>query len=129
MEKIYVTKTVKFEKSADELDFDNMDQFGWKDHDQHDFVEINNDMLSTDAEPIEIDRLIAILNEAKSKGSTHVAVEYHCDHIGYDIAGIEMRLSTQEEIDSFENKRKAAQDKRRQIHDLQAKIARLQNEQ
>lgn len=128
METIYVTKTVKFEKSADELDFDNREIFGWEDHDKHEFTEICNELAATDAEPIEIDRLIAILTEAKQNGSTHVAVEYHTDHIGYDITGFEMRVSTEEEIEKYRADRDAEKERRRKIHELQSQIQKLRNQ-
>ena len=127
MTTIYVTKTTRFKASQSELDFENREKFGWEDHDKHDFVEIETNPL-TDAEPIEIDQLIAILNKAKSVGSTHVAIEYHCDHIGYDITGIEMRLSTEDEVLAYTEKKKAEQEKRRKLHDLRAQIAKIENE-
>lgn len=127
MNTIYVSKTVKFEEEPSELDFDNREQFGWEDHDKHDFVEISNSMISTDAEPIAIDQMIEILNKAKAAGSTHVAVEYHCDHIGYEITGFEMRLSTAEEIADYEARKKVEQEKRKRIHELQSEISKLRN--
>lgn len=126
MKKIYVTRTEKFTASPSELDFINREQFGWEDYDKQEFVEIMVGNPSTSDEPISIDNLIEILQEAKAAGSTHVAIDYHSDHIGYDISGVELRLSTDEEIEKCEAKRKAEQDKRRQIHDLQSQIMKLQ---
>lgn len=127
MEKIYVTKTVKFEASPSELDFENREAFGWEDHDTHDFNELTNNIMMTDVEPISIETLVEILNKAKEAGSTHIAIEYHCDHIGYDITGIEIRKSTTDEINAHVEKQRAEQEKRRKIHDLKAQIAKIEN--
>lgn len=43
-----------------------------------------------DGEPINIDRLINKLNEFKNKGANYVALEYHCDHIGYILEAIKI---------------------------------------
>jgi len=127
MEKIYVTKTVKFEENHTELDFDNREQFGWKDHDLHDFVEISSNMMATEAEPISINKMIAVLEKAKAAGSTHVSVEYHEDHIGYEVTGFEIRSSTAEEIAEFEERKRIGQEKRKEIQRLQKQIADLRN--
>lgn len=127
MEKIYITKTVKFEASPSELDFENREAFGWEDHDTHDFNELTNSIMMTDVEPISIEKLIGILHQAQAAGSTHIAIEYHSDHIGYDITGIEMRPSTDEEVLDHVEKKRSEQEKRRKIHDLKAQIAKIEN--
>lgn len=124
--KLYVTKTKKFDTSPSELDFENRDQFGFDDDAHEEFVEITNG-VSTDIEPILIDSLIEILAKAKAAGSTHIAIDYHCDHIGYDIEGYEIRLSTQDEISFHEDRLAADRAKRLEIHNLQAQIAKLRN--
>jgi hypothetical protein len=129
MNTIYITKTAKFSTELSELDFENRDEFGWNDSDDSDFTEIADPKAAYCNEPVKIDTLIKVLEEAKQAGSTHVSIDYHADHIGYVIDGLELKTASQEEIEKYEADRKAAQDKRRQIHDLQAKIARLQNEQ
>lgn len=48
---------------------------------------------------VKIDSLINILNEFKEKGANYVACDYHCDHQELDLVAIELRPSTDEEID------------------------------
>ena len=54
--------------------------------------------------PINIDKMIADLQSLKEQGSTHVEVDYNCDHIGYEISGYSITTSTKEEIEIYENK-------------------------
>ena len=128
MEKIYVTKTVKFEDSINELDFVNRETFGWEDWDLHDFVEINKGNVNRDDEPIEINSMIELLQRAKDAGSTHVNIDYHTGHHGYDISGVEMRKSTQEEIDNYEEFKSSIKDIDAQIKKLNGELSKLTTE-
>lgn len=50
-----------------------------------DFTEVESEIEDayTDSYPINIETLEKMLQDAKSKGATHVEIDYHCDHIGY----------------------------------------------
>ena len=91
--KIYVTKTHIADNNVSELDFTLYDKFGF-DRDAGDggneFVEITDKLGRADSEPIEIDSLIEILKSLKEKGSNYVQLDYHCDHLGYDISGYDI---------------------------------------
>jgi len=128
MEKIYVTKTVKFKDSINELDFVNREAFGWEDWDRHDFIEINKGNVNRDDEPIEINSMIELLQKAKDAGSTHVNINYYTDHHGYDISGVEMRKSTQEEIDNYEEFKSSIKDIDAQIKKLNGELSKLTTE-
>ena len=125
---IYVTKTLIGNDNQSELDFVLYDDFGFS-YDTHDqFNEIEKCKgYYADATPIKIDDMIKILQSLKEKGATHVQLEDHCDHHGYDISSFEIRLSTQEEIDEYESKRKAEMEKRQRVLELQKEINKIQN--
>ena len=99
---IYITKTLVANDNQSELDFVLQDEFNFS-YDTHEqLVEIEKGKsYSAHSTPIKIDDMIKILQGLKDRGATHVQIEDHCDHIGYDISGFEIRLSTQEEIDEL----------------------------
>lgn len=103
---IYITKTFIGENDQSELDFTLQDQFGFDYERFDDFITIENGVGSTDATPMNIDDMIKILNDLKSKGATHIEINDHCDHHGYNISGFEIRKSTDEEVNKFKNKTK-----------------------
>lgn len=59
-----------------------------------------------EAIPITIDDAIETLNELKERGSNYCEIMYHSDHNGYVFNGIEIRQSTKEEIEEYNNKGK-----------------------
>jgi hypothetical protein len=125
---IYVTKTLIGNDNQSELDIVLYDGFGFS-YDTHDqFNEIEKGKgYYADATPIKIDDMIKILQSLKEKGATHVQLEDHCDHQGYDISGFEIRLSTQEEIDEYEFKRTVKMEKRQRVLELQKEINKIKN--
>lgn len=54
---------------------------------------------TTDTQPISIAELRKHLDAAENAGATHVQIAYHCDHIVYNIDGLVIRESTEEEVD------------------------------
>lgn len=128
MNNIYVTKTLIGNDNQSELDFVLYDDFGFS-YDTHDqFNEIEKGKgYYADANPIKIDDMIKVLQGLKDRGATHVQIEEHCDHQGYDISGFEIRFSTQEEIDEYESKRKVEMEKRQRILELQKEIEKVRN--
>lgn len=100
------------------------------DYDTHeDYVELGED-LQTDAGLVKIETLIEKLTEMRSHGATHVACDFHCDHVELDLYGVEYRLATQDEIDAYHNKNKAKEEarKQREIELLEAKLKTLKGE-
>jgi hypothetical protein len=90
MSKVYITKKHINNKNQSELDFELQDEFGFNYDDYDEFVEIEKGHGSADSHPIKIDKMIEILQSLKNEGCSHVQIEYHCDHIGYDISGFEI---------------------------------------
>lgn len=125
---IYVTKTLIGNDNQSELDFVLYDDFGFS-YDTHDeFVEIQKGKgYYADSTPIKIDDMIKILQSLKEKGATHVQIEDHCDHQGYDISGFEIRLSNQEEVHEYENMRKVEMEKKQRVLELENEINKIKN--
>jgi len=102
--------------SLSELHYDLEDELGLESLDGcYDIVDIGKGIC--DAYPIKIDHLIESLNNLKEKGSTHVSIEDHCDHVGYDLSGFYYEISNDEE--AVKNKEKLVQ---KQIEKLQEQI-------
>ena len=54
--------------------------------------------FTTDVRPLEIYELRKMLDQAETLGATHVSINYHGDHVTYNVDGFLFRASTQEEI-------------------------------
>lgn len=128
-ENVYITKTLIDEESYSELDFVMHDKFNFDYENQEDFITIEKGNASTsEAHPIEIDDLIKRFQEMKAKGATHVEIEHHVDHIGYDISAWKIEKSSQVEIDEYENKRNKKKNKEQKISELRNQIREIENE-
>jgi len=126
MKKIYVTKVHKASQGETELDFENREKFGWEDWDKQDYIEIPKNYEDDGQEPIEIDKMLRILQHAKDRlSATHVSIRYHEDHHGYYISTFEMRESTQEEIDKYEDKVKEVRKIDKELNELHDKMEKL----
>jgi hypothetical protein len=100
MEKIYLIKELIEDTGFSELDFVLEDDFGI-DTEMSCYDIIENKRGRADAYPIKIDDMIKKLEDLKQKGASYVEIDYHCDHIGYDISGFFIRKSTEEESKEF----------------------------
>jgi hypothetical protein len=127
MTNTYITKKFIGDSNQSELDFELQRGFGFDYDDGGNFIEIEKGTGSASSEPIEIDKLVEILNHLKSKGATHVQIEDHCDHQGYDISGFEIRVSYPEEIEAYEKHEREKNDKRKKILELQQQISKIQH--
>jgi hypothetical protein len=96
--KKYLHKIFIKDNSIDELDFILNDEFGIDTDNDQDYEIIEVGYGSAHAYAINIDTLIANLQELKGSGATHVEVDYHENHIGYDISAFIIRESTTDEI-------------------------------
>lgn len=119
----YVTKKLVGDESFSELDFTLQEEFGFDYDDGGDFqtIEIGNGNTD-DAFPILLDTLIGTLQEMKENGATHVEIEHHVDHIGYDISAYNIRKSTAEEIAALHTNT----EKNKKIAELYAEIQKLE---
>ena len=124
--KVYITKKLIDDIEHSEIDFDLHNQFGFNYDTHSDFIEIENDQGSSEGYPIDIDRLIKTLTDMKSKGTTHIEMNYHCDHIGYQITGYEIKFSTKDEIDVYENEALTIRQRRAKIRELYRQIQELE---
>ena len=125
MEKKYLQKIHIQDDSMDELDFVLHDEFGIDTYNNQKFeiIEIGNS--SAYGHIVNIDMFMQRLQNLKDKGATHIEMDYHEDHIGYDISGFEVRSSTEEEIESFENSKRAKEEKDIKREDLQRQLREL----
>lgn len=94
-----------------------------------DYIVVDNkdSCWARESHPIEIDRVISTLEKLKSGGSNYVEIMYHCDHIGYALNGVDVRLATDDEV--LENKKinQAKKDKNRkkEIKALEKRLRKL----
>lgn len=129
VEKMYITKEVIENINHSEIDFLIQSEFGfdYETYDELVKIEVGNGDVRN--EPINIDTLIDTLQELKQKGSTHVSLDYHCDHIGYEMTGYKIYLSTEEQISNYEEKLKIKREKELKLRALRAEYDKIANEQ
>lgn len=129
VEKMYITKEVIENINHSEIDFLIQSEFGFDYETYDELVEIEVGNGDVRNEPINIDTLIDTLQELKQKGSTHVSLDYHCDHIGYEMTGYKIYLSTEEQINTYEEKLKIKREKELKLRALRAEYNKIANEQ
>ena len=99
----YLTKNYVLEiETDDSLDWEN--QYKILGEEETDATTICNTVGSSwngQAAAIEIDEARAILNKLKKVGANHVEIMFHEDHGGYVFNGVELRKSTDEEINAY----------------------------
>jgi hypothetical protein len=127
-EKMYITKEVINDVEHSELDFILHSEFGF-DYDTHsDFIELLKGNGDVTNEPISIDLMVKTLQELKEQGSTHVSLDYHCDHIGYEMTGYKIYHSTADQIKAYEDKLAINQEKELKLRALREEYNRIENE-
>ena len=130
MEEImYITKEVIGDVEHSEIDFLIQEEFGYDYENYQELVEIEVGNGDVRNEPISIDLMVKTLQELKEKGSTHVALNYHTDHIGYEMTGYEIYLSTEEQINTYEEKLKIKREKELKLRALREEYNKIANEQ
>ena len=97
----YITIIKKGESEFSELDFTLYDEIhpNWNDNDGYSPHELVPPYRTVDGHPILIDTLIHKLKDYKNKGANYVGLDYHVDHIGYNMEFYDIHASTEEEID------------------------------
>jgi hypothetical protein len=126
---IYIKKELITEKSFSELDFDLQEEFGFKyDDEDSQFHEITTGSNPIGTYPIRIDRLISALQNMAEHGATHVELDYHCDHIGYDLAGFSVTQATSEDIEDKLEKERKEREKREKRAELLRQLNELERE-
>jgi hypothetical protein len=130
MEEImYITKEVIEDVEHSEIDFLIRDDFGFDYENNQELVEIEVGNGDVTNEPISIDLMVKTLQELKEKGSTHVSLSYHTDHIGYEMTGYKIYLSTEEQIKAYEDKLAINQEKALKLRALREEYSRIANGQ
>ena len=128
-EKFYITKEVIGDVEHSEIDFLIQEEFGYDYENYQELVEIEVGNGDVRNEPISIDLMVKTLQELKEKGSTHVSLDYHCDHIGYEMTGYKIYLSTEEQINTYEEKLKIKREKELKLKALREEYNKIANEQ
>jgi hypothetical protein len=111
------------------LDCRPHEELGYDYETHDDYIEIG-DVLQTDGGLVNIETLINKLTEMRSHGATHVACDFHCDHVELDLYGVEYRLAKPEEIQAFHDRKNQSEEKRKQreIEALEIKLNTLKGE-
>lgn len=128
----YYTTTLIDQEEFSEIDFELYNEIFGEDasnDDDWDPREIVVGNHNIDAYPIDINLVIKQLERFKEKGANYVVMEYHCDHIGYPMAGVHIRKSTEQEIEVQENKKLTDKKKRERMQELRNELHKLQNEE
>ena len=128
-EKMYITKEVIKDIEHSDINILIQSEFGYDYENDLELVEIEIGNGDVTNEPISIDLMIKTFQELKEQGSTHVSLDYHCDHIGYEMTGYKIYLSTEEQINEYEEKQKAIRVKQIKLNTLREEYNRLVNEQ
>jgi predicted secreted Zn-dependent protease len=126
-DKIYIMKELVGDFEHSDLDFDLSSQFGFNDEINSDLVVLTRGSGSADGYSINIDRMIETLNELKSRGATHVELNYHEDHIGYQISGYKIDHAEPALVEAYEVERLIKSEKAKEIAELKKKLRELEN--
>lgn len=132
---IKLKREIVFEQSSDELYSKHLEAFAteeelevWREDYELDVViDIDTD---SEAEDIPIEEMKALIQRAEDAGANFISIDYHCDHIEYDIYGSKIsRLSGSDskKIDDAK-KLKKEDEKQRKIDYLRRELAKLEDE-
>lgn len=120
------SKTV-FRESSDELKYLEAEAIATKEElKTYEYVCLefsDNNVYQSDAGIIPIQKIKELIDKAEASGANFVAIDYHCDHVEYDVYGYHVERMTQEEIDALEVKKA---EKKKTINE--AKIKQLEEE-
>lgn len=102
--KEFVTKKLVYGKETDDychsgagheyVSEEAYEDFNWE------VIKVGFKYGQADAGSVPISYLEDAIVAIKAAGGTHISVDYHCDHGSYIIEGFEIRMSTEEEIES-----------------------------
>lgn len=116
---IYVNQKLIQHYETEELDFVLSDEFGVNHDDESDdwtsieLIELDRH-YAPDGHIVKLDTILNAIQEMKEQGATHLKMDYHCDHISYQIAGYKLELADSAEMEKrAEAERKAKLEKER----------------
>lgn len=86
-----------------------------------------DDVYSSESQIIHIDELRNILDRAEKAGATFVTVNFHSDHLEYDVVGYNLTRLSENELNILESLENAKKEKIKQekIKKLEQEIERL----
>lgn len=114
----------------DDVNHELRTEFGfYSADDTNEFIVTNEETSYHESEIVNIDTLINSLETLKKMGSTHVSVDWHCDHLSYELYGYAVNYAEDHEIEDYQNKQKLKADKRKQITELQKQIVQLRSDE
>ena len=118
----FITVKSKEVEEISEIDFDLRDNILGKNWDEEFEDEIYLGHYYDGNCPVEIDRLIEILNNFKKEGSNYVSIDYHIDHIGYIFQPHSVYVSSPEELTEYSEKVEKRRKNLEKVQKLQDKI-------
>lgn len=121
----YLTKTPVLEQELDNLE-EQLEAEFFSDNNPH--VEISEVRNFAYGDVLNITTLISYLKLLKNEGATHVEIDYHPDHRTYNFTASKFRISTQEEIDGYNEKKKKYDKITLEMQEYQSKIETLRLE-
>lgn len=131
MKTLYITKKLISEKEISEIDYSLRESFGFTYDEFEEIVEIERGKPKWGpyTYPLKIDELIEYLQKSKDSGATHIELDYHEDHIGYEMATYRITKSSPIEIAEFEESLEEEESDRisRKRADLQRQLRELDN--
>ncbi len=128
---IFLNKKLISDIETDEYHEDELAQeFGLSfDWEEDQIITFNEGYGSPDSESIPIDILIGKLQKMKDAGATHVELEYHQDHLTYEIAGYQYSLASQSQIDEYLKRKAENEVKEAKVKELQKQIQTIRTSQ
>lgn len=123
-----------FDKSSDYLPSLETEKFATKEElENNEYVSLSfegNEIYQSEARIIPIEIIKQLIDEAEANGANFVAIDYHCDHVEYDIYGFLVEKMTEREIQIVEaiKAKKNKEFKEQQIKLLEEEIKKLKEE-
>ena len=94
-------------------------------HDDFDIIRIGNGRA--DAETISIKHLKEMVDELEKRGSTHVSIDFNCDHDEYELSGYSYLQLNVAELEAIEHKQMTDYEKIEKIRILEKQIQDIKN--
>jgi hypothetical protein len=97
------------------------------DYEEDEIITFQDGYGSPDTQPILIDEMISTLQNLKEQGATHVEIDFHWDHLTYEIAAYEFSKASPEQIAKYEKAEAIKREKDNKIKELQNQIKEIRN--
>lgn len=103
------------------------DHIGYNEEVPYDMEIIHIGNGRADNEPIAISHLKEMIDELEQRGSTHVAIDYNCDHDEYELSGYSFEQLSATELEAIEHKKLTELEKIEKIRILERQIQEIKN--